>query len=163
MQNDNGEILIKFYFQEPTTGLDSTTACNLIDMLQKYAAANKKTVITSIHQPSSQIFYKFDKLMLLSEGEVIIKGQCLIWYGQICLLIIDSFVVKLTPLFYCESPYLIGMLQKYAATFKKNAFMSDICHLLQVDEEEVIIKITIRGRSDLKIVMLNLIWSSCIL
>ena len=56
--------------QEPTTGLDSTTACNLIDMLQKYAARNSKTVITSIHQPSSQIFYKFDKLMLLSEGEV---------------------------------------------------------------------------------------------
>ena len=62
--------LYAYLFQEPTTGLDSTTACNLIDMLQKYAARNSKTVITSIHQPSSQIFYKFDKLMLLSEGEV---------------------------------------------------------------------------------------------
>ncbi|XP_072041015.1 uncharacterized protein [Amphiura filiformis] len=60
---------------EPTTGLDSTTACNLIDMLQKYAVTHNKTVITSIHQPSSQIFYKFHKLMLLSEGEVVYFGS----------------------------------------------------------------------------------------
>ncbi|XP_072039775.1 uncharacterized protein [Amphiura filiformis] len=60
---------------EPTTGLDSTTACNLIDMLQKYAVTHNKTVITSIHQPSSQIFYKFHKLMLLSEGEVVYLGS----------------------------------------------------------------------------------------
>ena len=55
---------------EPTSGLDSTSAVGLIGVLRELATQGK-TVITSIHQPSSQIFQSFDHLILLADGKTI--------------------------------------------------------------------------------------------
>jgi ABC-type multidrug transport system ATPase subunit len=43
---------------------------SLIDVLRELATQGK-TIITSIHQPSSQIFQSFDKLILLADGKTI--------------------------------------------------------------------------------------------
>ncbi|KAJ9466912.1 Protein white [Diplonema papillatum] len=58
---------------EPTTGLDSFTAEAVFDTLKDLAAAGR-TVICTIHQPSSDTFKKFDNLLLLSAGRVIYNG-----------------------------------------------------------------------------------------
>lgn len=60
---------------EPTSGLDSFTAELLVDMLV-YFAKKGKTVLATIHQPSTSIFQKFHKLILLSEGYNIYQGPC---------------------------------------------------------------------------------------
>jgi ABC-type multidrug transport system ATPase subunit len=52
------ELLINpsiMFLDEPTTGLDSTTALNLITFLNKLAKTGR-TVVSTIHQPSSEIF-----------------------------------------------------------------------------------------------------------
>lgn len=59
---------------EPTSGLDSTSAVALLQMLQTLAKQHQKTIITSIHQPSSKVFFAFDKLMLLANGNVVYFG-----------------------------------------------------------------------------------------
>ncbi|GMH09687.1 hypothetical protein Nepgr_011528 [Nepenthes gracilis] len=71
------EILINpslLVLDEPTSGLDSTTALRIIQILQDIAEAGK-TVITAIHQPSSRIFHKFNKLILLGKGNLLYYGK----------------------------------------------------------------------------------------
>lgn len=60
----NPSLLI---LDEPTSGLDSSTALKVIKLLKKEAQRGM-TIITSIHQPASDIFMKFDRVILLSEG-----------------------------------------------------------------------------------------------
>eukprot|EP01097_Dermamoeba_algensis_P000321 TRINITY_DN1114_c0_g1_i2.p1 TRINITY_DN1114_c0_g1~~TRINITY_DN1114_c0_g1_i2.p1 ORF type:complete len:791 (-),score=199.94 TRINITY_DN1114_c0_g1_i2:246-2618(-) len=59
---------------EPTSGLDSSTSLSLIETIGDIAASGR-TVITTIHQPSSQMFEKFDKLLLLADGRIIYFGR----------------------------------------------------------------------------------------
>ncbi|UJR21543.1 hypothetical protein I4U23_024628 [Adineta vaga] len=62
------------FLDEPTSGLDSTSAVALMDVLRELAMQGK-TIITSIHQPSSQIFQSFDQLILLADGKTIFMGK----------------------------------------------------------------------------------------
>ena len=43
-------------------------------ILETLAREEQKTIITSIHQPSSAVFFAFDKLMLLADGNVVYFG-----------------------------------------------------------------------------------------
>jgi len=59
---------------EPTSGLDSIAALTVVNLL-RHIASEGTTVITTIHQPSSKIFDQFDKLLILSRGEVAYYGH----------------------------------------------------------------------------------------
>ncbi|GAB1608806.1 protein white-like [Argonauta hians] len=61
------------FLDEPTSGLDSYLAKNLIQSLRNMASRGR-TIITTIHQPSSEIFTMFDNLVLLVEGEMVYMG-----------------------------------------------------------------------------------------
>ncbi|KAL3529931.1 hypothetical protein ACH5RR_009253 [Cinchona calisaya] len=62
------------FLDEPTSGLDSASAFFVTQVL-KNVACDGKTVIASIHQPSSEVFALFDDLFLLSGGETIYFGE----------------------------------------------------------------------------------------
>lgn len=62
------------FLDEPTTGLDSETALRVIEILKNLASYGR-TVISTIHQPSSEIFNEFDQLMLLVRGNIIYQGE----------------------------------------------------------------------------------------
>lgn len=55
------------FLDEPTSGLDGQAAYNTIRFLKKLAAAGQAILVT-IHQPSAQLFYEFDTLLLLTKG-----------------------------------------------------------------------------------------------
>ncbi len=65
------EILL---LDEPTTGLDSCTTRNLVSNLSDIAYKGKIVILT-IHQPRSDIFKMFDKIGILSMGEIVYFGK----------------------------------------------------------------------------------------
>lgn len=49
-------------------------------------ANDNMTLISSIHQPSSKVFYTFDKLILLADGHIVYSGppaQCLVYLAKL--------------------------------------------------------------------------------
>lgn len=67
----NPSVLI---LDEPTSGLDSFTAAIILGMLSRIAKQGK-TVIFTIHQPSSRLFNMLDRLILLHRGDTIYQGD----------------------------------------------------------------------------------------
>ncbi|MQL94627.1 hypothetical protein Taro_027297 [Colocasia esculenta] len=59
---------------EPTSGLDSTAAHRLVATLVGLAQKGK-TVVTSMHQPSSRVYQMFDAVLLLAEGNCLYFGR----------------------------------------------------------------------------------------
>lgn len=69
------------FLDEPTTGLDATSAYQLIQTLKKLAHKGR-TIITTIHQPRSEIWDLFDNLIVLTRGSPVYSGSvkdCLPW------------------------------------------------------------------------------------
>ena len=59
------------FLDEPTTGLDSFTATQVMHMLRMMAKKENRTVVSTIHQPNTEIFFLFDYLSLLARGKII--------------------------------------------------------------------------------------------
>ena len=59
------------FLDEPTSGLSSRDSENIMDLLKELALKGK-LVFTVIHQPSSDIFKMFDKLLILDIGGYLI-------------------------------------------------------------------------------------------
>jgi ABC-type multidrug transport system ATPase subunit len=59
---------------ELTSGLDATTAFQIMQVLQRLCAKTGMTFIVSIHQPRPQIFDLFDNVIMLSQGQVVYQG-----------------------------------------------------------------------------------------
>ncbi|GMI92351.1 ATP-binding cassette G15 [Hibiscus trionum] len=62
------------FLDEPTSGLDSASAFFVVQSLRNIAR-DGRTVVSSIHQPSSEVFALFDDLFLLSGGETVYFGE----------------------------------------------------------------------------------------
>ncbi|EOB04478.1 ATP-binding cassette sub-family G member 5, partial [Anas platyrhynchos] len=59
---------------EPTTGLDCLTANQIVSLLSELAHKDRIVIIT-IHQPRSELFRLFDKIAIMSFGEMVFCGS----------------------------------------------------------------------------------------
>ena len=76
------------FLDEPTSGLDARAAAVVIREVRKITDTGR-TVITTIHQPSADIFFKFDEILLMQRGGYMAyfgaigrKGTALVAYIQ---------------------------------------------------------------------------------
>jgi len=63
------------FLDEPTSGLSSRDSENLMDLLRDLTLKGK-LIFTVIHQPSSEVFKMFDKIIILDHG------GCMAYYGN---------------------------------------------------------------------------------
>lgn len=73
------------FLDEPTTGLDGSTAMAVMALLHRLSRRGR-TIVFSIHQPRFNIFKKFDRLMLLGDGRCLYHGpaaESLIFFQSI--------------------------------------------------------------------------------
>ncbi|KAK4875875.1 hypothetical protein RN001_012297 [Aquatica leii] len=62
------------FCDEPTTGLDSYSAQKIVAMMNLMATSGK-TIVCTIHQPSSEVFAMFSQLILLADGRIAYMGS----------------------------------------------------------------------------------------
>ena len=62
------------FLDEVTSGLDSAASYQICDVLHHITQERKLIVVYTIHQPSTEVFEKFDELLLLLKGEVVYAG-----------------------------------------------------------------------------------------
>lgn len=62
------------FCDEPTTGLDSFMAESVVQVLSNLAKSGR-TVICTIHQPSSQLYLMFDRVMFMAGGKTAFLGS----------------------------------------------------------------------------------------
>jgi len=60
---------------EPTSGLDSFKAQSICALLHRLAEKEGKTVVSTIHSPSSEAFFFFDRLILMCDGNIVYQGD----------------------------------------------------------------------------------------
>lgn len=73
------------YLDEITTGLDSTSAFQIVKTLQGLARKGR-TIVVTIHQPRSEIFGLFDNVVLLTKGSLAYAGgakECLPYFSTL--------------------------------------------------------------------------------
>ncbi|KAM0952604.1 putative ABC-type taurine transporter [Dioscorea sansibarensis] len=71
------EILTRpklLFLDEPTSGLDSAASYHVMSRIASLAQHEGITVLTAIHQPSSEVFALFHNLCLLSSGKTVYFG-----------------------------------------------------------------------------------------
>ena len=83
------------FLDEPTSGLSSRDSENILDLLKELTRKGKLLFIV-IHQPSSEIFKMFDKLIILDTGGYLI-------YNGIPIESIEYFKKKIEQANYNES------------------------------------------------------------
>ncbi|KAF5745307.1 hypothetical protein HS088_TW07G00891 [Tripterygium wilfordii] len=110
---------------EPTSGLDSTTAQRIVATLRGLVRGGR-TVVVTIHQPSSRLYRMFDKVVLLTDGCPIYSGYA----GQV----MDYF---------CSIGFEPGF------NFMNPAdFLLDLANGIAPDKQDDQLDLTANGRSD---------------
>ncbi|PNF34870.1 Protein scarlet, partial [Cryptotermes secundus] len=62
------------FCDEPTTGLDSFSAQKLVEKMKEMTRGGR-TIVCTIHQPSSEVFNMFNQLIILADGRIAFIGS----------------------------------------------------------------------------------------
>lgn len=106
------------FLDEPTSGLDSFTAYSVVKNL-RHLSQSGRSVVATIHQPSSEIFHLFDDLLLLAEGRVLYHGPIL---GAVPYFAKQGFNC---PQFTNPSDYIFMSVLNNDDTLTANPYASD--------------------------------------
>lgn len=120
------------FLDEPTTGLDSVSANELISML-RLLANQQRTILCTIHQPSQKCFDLFDKVLILA------KGGRMVYFGEV-EKVKDYFFTSIYRFPYEEgrnvADYMLDIAsgKSYAAGVESKESSGDAAKLVSIDD-----------------------------
>jgi len=65
----------QLFLDEPSTGLDAASAYRVLAYVKNMAREKNMLVVTTIHQPSYELWAMFDRVMIMATGRVAYVGQ----------------------------------------------------------------------------------------
>lgn len=136
------------FLDEPTTGLDSFTATSVMEILGDLARKDNRTVISTIHQPNSDIFEMMDLLVLLAKGKIIYFNKAdksVDYFGSIGFQCPDLS----NPCDFFMSMMSIESIENDQAT-ETGSFMQDRAAIEKIYLETITLFVTKYHSSELK-------------
>jgi energy-coupling factor transporter ATP-binding protein EcfA2 len=124
------------FLDEPTSGLDSYTAYNVIKTLNELKKTNNCIILLSIHQPNSELFSLFDKIIIMKDGNNIFSGsinQCSSYFDSIHLPIPKSYNPADFILFKLQttSNAVFSTNRNYVNTSIKRVTINNNCKIIK--------------------------------
>ncbi|GAU19590.1 hypothetical protein TSUD_304030 [Trifolium subterraneum] len=116
---------------EATSGLDSTSALQIIDMLKGMAESRGRTIILSIHQPGFRIVKLFNSILLLANGRVL-------HHGTVDLLDVNLRLMGL------ELPLHVNVVEFAMESIETIQQQQQKCQQVQVEAQKQLLGTTMR-------------------
>jgi len=125
---------------EPTSGLDSASAYAVMNQLKNLANLGH-SIVATIHQPSSEIWARFDQFMLMAQGSTVFVGE-----ASLASKFFESFGYS-CPAQFNPADYIIGLvntdfeielfkrpssIDELAVAFKKSHFAQIVKRRLEM-------------------------------
>lgn len=132
------------FCDEPTSGLDSFMAESVVVCLKKLANGGR-TVVCTLHQPSSQVFAVFDRILIIAEGRVGYLGPM----SEIC----DFFasVGRECPPTFNPADYCIHQMAIIPGReVECRKFVHDVCDAYEASPQHEVIMSEIQAVEDAK-------------
>ena len=107
------------FLDEPTSGLDARNALNVMRSILRLCRVTGRTVVCTIHQPRSNVFAMFDRLLLLDRGHTVYFGpakDAVAYFGRL------GFVC---PQFANPADYLLDLLEDAVEARDASAALRD--------------------------------------
>lgn len=135
------------FADEPTSGLDAFMAESVVIALKKLAESGH-TIVCTIHQPASDVFKLFNKVLLLSEGQLIYYGPRLgalpyfLRLGEPCPPFTNpaDFLIDVLAIDWDNPKNQLERFEEWALEWKQNGqqFLDEFksTMLAQLEEEE---------------------------
>lgn len=123
------------FCDEPTSGLDSFMAQTVVTVL-KSMAMKGKTIICTIHQPSSEVYSMFDKILLMAEGRVAFLGKPIDAYnffagsGSVCPPNHNpaDFYIQLLAVVPSQEEECRSTIHKICDSYEKSEYAEKLSH-----------------------------------
>jgi ABC-type multidrug transport system ATPase subunit len=93
---------------EATLGLDNSSTISLSWIIRSIATSLQIPVVQSIHQMSAEMFYSFDKILLLSEGKMVYFGEPVNLMGHLLHLGYAPVTIHINP-----ADFILGLLDPF--------------------------------------------------
>ncbi|KAK7279559.1 hypothetical protein RJT34_24612 [Clitoria ternatea] len=146
-----GEMLVGpakvFLMDEISTGLDSSTAFQIVKFLRQLVHVMDVTMIISLLQPAPEIYDLFDDIILLSEGQIVYQGpreNVLGFFESVGFKCperkgVADFLQEVTSRkdqeqywFTKDKPYHYVTVPEFVAHFNNSSIGQKLCQELQV-------------------------------